>query len=486
MLKTLPELYKSNWKDHVHKLVFAYNSTRNDATTFSPFQLMFGRSPRLPIDFMFNLHPDCEQRTHSQYVDSWKKAMREACIVASGKAKKCAAAGKKGYDKKIYGATLEVGDRVLVRNMSERGGTGKLRSYWEEHVHVVISKKNDNIPVYTVERESGKPRVLHRNLLLPCDHLPLEVPVEKVVDLSLKDQKAQNNSSNSKDQKEKNSSNSKDRKSTKSAKKDLSKEQISETRNVKNKKKHKKQETEQKRIVQKAYQDQEQQDTDSEDSEEEELRLNRCRLVVDQLEQLLNESNVNRREVAVEEGMHGRDNETIVEYNEVVDPGVELDSADDNEVLVNPEEVRYSIDDESNNVDHNEVVDNSEEVIQHVPLPLDADSFPSSDDQDFSDADTGDVTNVMNSTLAEGADTIDATDSTLAEGSESLAEQSFTNNNCNNSELENVEISNSRRRRRGKSTLTTSTTPDLGGKFRRIRRPTRRLVYDEMGQPSYE
>ena len=60
MLKTLPESYKSQWPSHANKLAFAYNCTRNDATTFSPFQLMFGRSPRLPIDFMFNLHQDRE------------------------------------------------------------------------------------------------------------------------------------------------------------------------------------------------------------------------------------------------------------------------------------------------------------------------------------------------------------------------------------------------------------------------------------------
>ena len=68
MLKKLPEVYKSNWKDHVDKLVSTYNCTRNDATTFSPFQLLFGRSPRLPIDFMFNLQQD---HGNQSYVDSW-------------------------------------------------------------------------------------------------------------------------------------------------------------------------------------------------------------------------------------------------------------------------------------------------------------------------------------------------------------------------------------------------------------------------------
>ena len=71
---------------------------------------------------------------------------------------------------------LEPGDRVLVRNLSPRGGPGKLRSFWEEEVHVVVSRKGPDSPVYEVRSESkaAKSRTLHRNMLLPCDHLSSE------------------------------------------------------------------------------------------------------------------------------------------------------------------------------------------------------------------------------------------------------------------------------------------------------------------------
>ena len=36
--------------------------------------------------------------------------------------------------------------------MSERGGTGKLRSQWEEKVHIVV-KCHPGIPVFDVRRE---------------------------------------------------------------------------------------------------------------------------------------------------------------------------------------------------------------------------------------------------------------------------------------------------------------------------------------------
>ena len=53
MLGTLPEKTKSTWREQVPTLVHAYNCTRNIATGFSPYYLMFGRKPHLPIDLVF-------------------------------------------------------------------------------------------------------------------------------------------------------------------------------------------------------------------------------------------------------------------------------------------------------------------------------------------------------------------------------------------------------------------------------------------------
>ena len=103
--------------------------------------------------------------------------MKEAYAKASEMANKTASRGKQHYDQKCRSTVLQPRDRVLVRNVTPRGGPGKLRSYWEDDVHVVLSRKSEDSPVYVVRYEHDKkqPRTLHRNMLLPCDYLPSEV-----------------------------------------------------------------------------------------------------------------------------------------------------------------------------------------------------------------------------------------------------------------------------------------------------------------------
>lgn len=181
MLKTLTEKGKSNWKEALNKLVFAYNCTKCEVTGFSPFYLLFGRSPRLPVDALFGLDLGRGTTNQREYVERWTKGMQEAYEIARDHAEKSAERNKRNYDQKVRCADLYPGSRVLVKNLTPRGGPGKLRNYWEDEVHVVIRQAMEDVPIYEVKPEQGKgrSRVLHRNLLLPCDYLQPAIAEEK-------------------------------------------------------------------------------------------------------------------------------------------------------------------------------------------------------------------------------------------------------------------------------------------------------------------
>ena len=93
------------------------------------------------------------------------------------------------YNRKVRGATLETGDRVLVKECAFEG-PHKIKDKWSEDIFIVLDKPHSEMPVYRVRPESGgRIRTLHRNLLLPVQSIrdgqippDMVAPVPKVVE----------------------------------------------------------------------------------------------------------------------------------------------------------------------------------------------------------------------------------------------------------------------------------------------------------------
>ena len=69
-------------------LVHAYNCTRNAATGFSPYYLLFDREPRLPVDVEFGLQRGSQKGSLSE--SSYVSQLRRRLKFAHNKAKQVA------------------------------------------------------------------------------------------------------------------------------------------------------------------------------------------------------------------------------------------------------------------------------------------------------------------------------------------------------------------------------------------------------------
>ena len=65
--------------------MFAYNCTKHSDTGYSPYYLLFGRKPRLPVDFILKDQEEIEVegRRYSDHVQMWENRMNEAYNMAT-------------------------------------------------------------------------------------------------------------------------------------------------------------------------------------------------------------------------------------------------------------------------------------------------------------------------------------------------------------------------------------------------------------------
>ncbi|XP_021345408.1 uncharacterized protein LOC110445231 [Mizuhopecten yessoensis] len=168
MLGTLSSDQKQNWKAHVTSMVHAYNCTCQESTGQSPYFLMFGRNPRLPVDLAFGIETGPNMSSMPKYVDDLRQRLLYAYDLAAKHSAQAKNRQKKHYDSRVREAVLNIGDRVLVKILAFEG-KHKLTNKWEEDPYIVTGQPNADIPAYTVRKENGEGRIrtLHRNLLLP-------------------------------------------------------------------------------------------------------------------------------------------------------------------------------------------------------------------------------------------------------------------------------------------------------------------------------
>ena len=122
MLGMLPPECKSNWKGSIGVLVHAYNCNQNPATGFSPYFLMYGRQPQLPINVTLGLTLKLITAPNStKYIQKLREHMRWAHRKTNLFQQKEEWHHKCNYDKWSKAVFLRMGDAVLLHITTFKG-----------------------------------------------------------------------------------------------------------------------------------------------------------------------------------------------------------------------------------------------------------------------------------------------------------------------------------------------------------------------------
>ncbi|KAJ8362385.1 hypothetical protein AAFF_G00376130, partial [Aldrovandia affinis] len=168
LLRTLPPNKKRRWVEHLPEVVFAYNTTEHASTGYTPYYLMFGRSPNLPIDILFGVEDDFSG-TVDDWVQEHQRRLQTAHQTARQQMEQAAEARKRQHGPATRNSELEVGQLVYRRNHNFKG-RHKIQDLWMPVPFRVLAQPDGKKPVYTVAPLDGSqdPKNVHRMELRPC------------------------------------------------------------------------------------------------------------------------------------------------------------------------------------------------------------------------------------------------------------------------------------------------------------------------------
>lgn len=166
LLRTLPVSRKHDWTSCLPQVLFCYNTTPHQVTGESPFFLMFGRDPGLPVDFLLGRVRDPVPGKVQDWVVEHQARLRMAFEGAHDRLLAAAGRRKERYDQRVHDEPLRVGQLVYMRDNSVRG-RHKIHNIWSSVVYQVLRAPHGEGPVYTIAPVDNLERLrnVHRNML---------------------------------------------------------------------------------------------------------------------------------------------------------------------------------------------------------------------------------------------------------------------------------------------------------------------------------
>ena len=116
MLRKFVSRNQKDWDDYLPYLLFAYREVPQESTGFSPFELLYGRRVRGPLDVLRESWTGCapEETTAIAHVVEMRNRLEEMSELVKTNLEKAQQKQKAVYDRGAKPRSFEVGDEVLV------------------------------------------------------------------------------------------------------------------------------------------------------------------------------------------------------------------------------------------------------------------------------------------------------------------------------------------------------------------------------------
>ena len=157
MLQKVCDKHPNDWDRLLPSVLFAYREIPQDTTGFSPFHLLYGRSPRGPMTILKELYtnPDVEDEVKSvyQYVVDLQNRIYESCKLAAKNTESQSEIQASYADKNAKLRELKDKDKVLVLLPVTRN---KLLMKWQGSFEIKQRISKTNYVVTISKTKSGK------------------------------------------------------------------------------------------------------------------------------------------------------------------------------------------------------------------------------------------------------------------------------------------------------------------------------------------
>ena len=180
---------QTDWDQHIPAALFAYRVSPSEVTGESPFFLLYGRQPRLPMDVSL-LPPREVSASIADHRSKVVQHIEEAHRLSRDNIQRAQQKMKEYYDRDASPITYEIGQRVWVYTPKNRRGLSKKLSHNWHGPYTLVARTS---PVNYVIRAADNSRIsttIHVARLKPYvdpTTRPIRQPVDDVDDPYLKE-----------------------------------------------------------------------------------------------------------------------------------------------------------------------------------------------------------------------------------------------------------------------------------------------------------